>query len=233
MTDLVMGAGRAFSFRVAPLQHRPRSCSARWPLKEVSMSRSGVSTLAWSAAFVIALGSIGCGAGADGSSPGMEERTVGTVESEILAGTKTSQKEVVSVVLAITETGEPGFICSGVLMHNRAVITAAHCLDEYRAHKGEFILQVRTGSNAFSPDAKANIRDKRISSVIPCPGANTGGWAIHPNYDPNDFTNGYDFAVVVLDKALVDVKANIEWTIPPLTLPGTFDINPDGYFGRR
>jgi hypothetical protein len=211
--------------------------------KTSKMGRSSIGALA---AFLTALFSAlpGCGAAPDGApSPedladpaagdGVAGSDVGTVESAIWGGDTSYDDEVVVVALVDSETLQHrAALCSGTLINSRVVLTAGHCLDRFFDEPGEFRIQIRSGRLVDGSTTKVyDIPARKLSSVKPCPGKGTGGYARHPNYTKDNPYGGYDFAVVVADVDIAGSKAIIEYDAPPTFLNG-FEINPDGYFGR-
>ncbi|KAF2898008.1 hypothetical protein ILUMI_08173 [Ignelater luminosus] len=125
--------------------------------------------------------------------------------------------------LALLESNENGFICGGVLINNRYVLTAAHCIDDtiVSVRLGEHDLGAEEDCEGDTPGlgyCSDNPVDVEVEERI-----------MHKLYDPNNEQNVHD------DIALIRLKKEIAYTnfIKPICLPLSSELKHATFTGEK
>lgn len=114
---------------------------------------------------------------------------------KILGGTPTPQGESLNVVAVATSAGD--FMCTGVLITDRLVVTAAHCLARHAPYEKNLRIATGTGNDQHHFDE---------AQLLPVVGGNMA-----PGYKGRA---EYDIAYLILKDAIPNVTSHI---IPPAT----------------
>lgn len=116
-----------------------------------------------------------------------DDSLVETTDSTIVGGQATNAYPAVGALVA---HGEP--FCTATVVAKRALVTAAHCLQDYPASSIRFVL----GSNAFQPQARIAVR-----RIIP-----------HPQYNPQQLTNDIGVVLLAQDAPVEPIALNDSMT---------------------